>query len=111
MKLQYYSGSGTNRLVFRGLIPSSATDGDYISGADATYAMATDGSSAAVDANGTTVTAVDGDHAGGSAVGGPDAGTAIWGTAVKKTGSSVNTLTTTSAGGGSRAVLTGVDCG
>ena len=112
MKLQYYSGSGTNRLVFRGLIPSSATDGDYISGADATYAMATDGSSAAVDANGTTVTAVDGDHAGGSAVGGPDAGTAIWGTAVKKTGSSVNTLTTTSgSGSGSRAVLTGVECG
>ena len=111
MKLQYYSGSGTNRLVFRGLIPSAGAAGDHISGADATYAMASDGSSAAVDGNGTTVTAVDGDHAGGSAVGGVGANAAIWGTAVKKTGSSVNTLTTTSAGGGSRAILTGVVLG
>ncbi len=112
MKLQYYSGSGTNRLVFRGLIPSDGEAGDHISGADATYAMATDGTSAAVDGNGTTVTSVDGDHAGGSAVGGPDAGTALWGTSITKTGSSVNTLTTTAgSGSGSRAVLTGVVLG
>ena len=112
MKMQYYSGSGTNRLVFRGRIPAAGAAGDHIAGADATYAMATDGTAAAVDGNGTTVTAVDGDHSGGSAVGGPDAGTAIWGTAVKKTGSSVNTLTTTAgSGSGSRAVLTGVVLG
>ena len=112
MKLQYYSGSGTNTIVFRGLIPSDGEAGDHISGADATYAMATDGTSAAVDGNGTTVTSVDGDHAGGSAVGGPDAGTAIWGTSVTKTGSTVNTLTTTAgSGSGSAAVLTGVVLG
>jgi len=72
--------------------------------------MNTNGTSAAVDANGTTVTAVDGDHMGGSAVGGPDAGTAIWGTAIKKTGSTANTLTTTAGGdsGSSGLVLTGV---
>jgi hypothetical protein len=112
MKMQYYSGSGTNTITFRGRIPSDGAAGDYISGADATYAMATDGTSAVVDGNGTTVTAVDGDHAGGSAVGGPDAGTAIWGTGVNKTGSTTATLTTTAgSGSGSRAVLTGVVLG
>ena len=112
MKMQYLSGSGTNTLTFRGRIPAAGAAGDYIAGADATYAMRTDGSSAVVDGNSTTVTAVDGDHAGGSAVGGPDAGTAIWGTAVTKTGDTVNTLTTTAgSGSGSRAVLTGVTLG
>ena len=112
MKMQYYSGSGTNTITFRGRIPAAGAAGDYIAGADATYAMATDGTSAAVDGNGTTVTAVDGDHAGGSAVGGPDAGTALWGTGVNKTGSSTATLTTTAgSGSGSAAVLTGVVLG
>ena len=112
MKMQFLSGSGTNRLVFRGLIPSDATDGDYISGADATYAMATDGSSAAVDGNGTTVAVMDADHAGGSAAAGADGGSAVFGTAIAKTGSTVNTLTTTSGSGtGSREVLTGVVLG
>ena len=112
MKMQYYSGSGTNTITFRGRIPAAGAAGDYIAGADATYAMATDGTSAAVDGNGTTVTAVDGDHAGGSAVGGPDAGTALWGTGVNKTGSSTATLTTTAgSGSGSKAVLTGVVLG
>jgi hypothetical protein len=112
MKMQYYSGSGTNTITFRGRIPAAGAAGDYIAGADATYAMATDGTSAAVDGNGTTVTAVDGDHAGGSAVGGPDAGTALFGTSVNKTGSSTATLTTTAgSGSGSKAVLTGVVLG
>ena len=112
MKMQYYSGSGTNTITFRGRIPAAGAAGDYIAGADATYAMATDGTSAVVDGNGTTAAVVDGDHAGGSAVGGPDAGTAIWGTAVSKTGSSTATLTTTAgSGSGSRAVLTGVTLG
>ena len=109
MSLQYYSGSGTNKLTFRGRIPAAAVAGGYIVDANGTFAMATDGSSAAVDASGVTVTAVDGDHMGGSAVGGPDAGTAIFGTAIKKTGSTANTLTTTAgSGSGSAAVLTGV---
>ena len=112
MKLQYHSGSGTNTITFRGRIPAAGAAGDYIAGADATYAMATDGSSAVVDGNGTTVTAVDGDHAGGSAVGGPDAGTALFGTSVNKTGSSTATLTTTAgSSSGSLAVLTGVVLG
>lgn len=109
MKLQYFSGSTTNKLTFRGTVPAEAVTDGYIADLNGTYAMATDGSSAVVDGNGTTVTAVDGDHYGGSAVGGPDAGTAIWGTAVTKTGSSVNTLTTTAgSSSGSVAVLTGV---
>ena len=109
MQLQYYSGSGTNRLVFRGTVPAAAVTDGYIADLNGTYAMATNGSSAAVDGDGTTVTAVDGDHDGGSAVGGADASSAIWGTDVTKTGSSVNTLTTTAgSSSGSVAVLTGV---
>ena len=112
MKMQYFSGSGTNRLVFRGRIPAAGAAGDYIAGADATYAMATDGSSAAVDGNGTTVAVMDADHAGGSAAAGADGGSAVFGTAIAKTGSTVNTLTTTSGSGtGSREVLTGVVLG
>ena len=30
MKLQYYSGSGTNKITFRGRIPSAAVAGGYI---------------------------------------------------------------------------------
>ena len=110
MKMQYYSGSGTNKLTFRGRIPAAAVADGYIALSDGTAAMATDGSSAAVDAAGTTVTAVDGDHHGGSAVGGPDAGTSIWGVAVKKTGSTANTLAATdgTSSGSSSLVLTGV---
>ena len=110
MKMQYYSGSGTNKLTFRGRIPAAAVASGYIALSDGTAAMATDGSSAAVDASGVTVTAVDGDHHGGSAVGGPDASTSIWGVAVKKTGSTANTLTATSgsSSGSSSLVLTGV---
>ena len=112
MKMQYMSGSGTNRLVFRGRIPAAGAAGDHIAGADATYAMATDGSSAAVDGNGTTVAVMDADHAGGSAAAGADGGSAVFGTAIKKTGSTVNTLTTTSGtSSGSREVLTGVVLG
>ena len=72
--------------------------------------MATDGSSAVVDGNGTTVTAVDGDHMGGSAGGGADAGSAIWGTSVTKTDSTTNTLETVSgtSSGTSSLILTGI---
>ena len=112
MKMQYFSGSGTNRLVFRGRIPAAGAAGDHIAGADATYAMATDGTSAAVDGNGTTVAVMDADHAGGSAAAGADGGSAVFGTAIAKTGSTVNTLTTTSGtSSGSREVLTGVVLG
>ena len=112
MKMQYMSGSGTNRLVFRGRIPAAGAAGDYIAGADATYAMATDGTAAAVDGNGTTVAVVDADHGGGTAAAGADGSSAVFGTAITKTGSTVNTLTTTAGSGtGSREVLTGVVLG
>ena len=38
--------------------------GGFITDVGGTFSMATDGSSAAVDGNGTTVTACDGDHGG-----------------------------------------------
>ena len=109
MQLQYHSGSGTNKLVFRGRIPSSAVAGGYIADLNGTYAMATDGSSAVVDGNGTTVTAADADHDGSSPGAGANGSSAIFGTDVKKTGSTANTLTTTAgSSSGSVAVLTGV---
>ena len=109
MQLQYHSGSGTNKLTFRGRIPAAAVAGGYIADLNGTYAMATDGSSAMVDGNGTTVAAADADHDGGSAAAGADGASAIFGTDVVKTGSSVNTLTTTAgSSSGSVAVLTGV---
>ena len=113
MKMQYYSGSGTNRIVFRGRISADGVAGGLIAVADGTAAMATDGSSAVVDGNGTTVAAVDADHLGGSAAAGPDGASAIWGTAVTRTGSSTNTLVATngSSSGSSSLVLTGVVLG
>ena len=109
MKLQYHSGTGTNKITFRGRIPSAAVAGGYIADLNGTYAMATDGSSAVVDGNGTTVAAADADHDGGSAAAGADGSSAIFGTDVVKTGSTTNTLTTTAgSSSGSVAVLTGV---
>lgn len=112
MKMQYYSGSGTNTLTFRGRIPAAGAAGDYIAGADATYAMRTDGSSSAVDGNGTTVAVCDADHAGGSAAAGADGSSEVWDTAINKTGSTTACLTTTAgSSSGSREVLTGVVLG
>lgn len=109
MQLQYHSGSGTNKLTFRGRIPAAAVAGGYIADLNGTYAMATDGSSAVVDGNGTTVTAADADHDGSTPGAGADGSSAIFGTDVVKTGSTVNTLTTTAgSSSGSVAVLTGV---
>ena len=66
LKMQYYSGSGTNKLTFRGTIPNTAVAGGRLG--HGTYTLATNGSSALVDGNGTAVT--EGDLAGGSAIGG-----------------------------------------
>ena len=107
--MQYYSGSGTNTLTFRGVIPSAAVSDGYITDLNGTYAMATDGSSAVVDGNGTTVAAVDGDHDGGSAIAGVDGSTEIFGTNINKTGSTTATLTTQAgSSSGSTTILTGV---
>ena len=113
MKMQYYSGSGTNKITFRGRIPADGVAGGYIAIADATAAMNTNGSSAMVDGNGTTVPSADADHAGGSAAAGADGASSIWGTAITRTGSTDNTLRTVagSSSGTSSLVLTGVVLG
>jgi len=109
MNMQYYSGSGTNTLTFRGVVPSAGVSDGYITDLNGTYAMATDGSSAVVDGNGTTVAACDADHDGGSAAAGVDGGSAIFGTGITKTGSTINTLTTQAgSSSGSTTILTGV---
>jgi hypothetical protein len=107
--MQYYSGSGTNTLTFRGVVPAAGVTDGYITDLNGTYAMATDGSSAVVDGDGTTVAVADADHDGGSAAAGVDGSSAIFGTGVVKTGSTVNTLTTQAgSSSGSVAILTGV---
>jgi len=87
MTMQYYSGSGTNRIVFRGRIPDTAVAGGYLGDAD--YTLVKHGTAAAVDSN-STATPV-GDLAGGSAIGGPAANAEIFGDAIVKTGSTVMT--------------------
>ena len=106
-------GPTDNKITFRGRIPADGVAGGLIAIADATAAMATDGTSAMVDGNGTTVPSADADHAGGSAAAGADGASSIWGTAIKRTGSSDNTLVTTagSSSGSSGLVLTGVVLG
>ena len=109
MNMQYYSGSGTNTLTFRGVVPADGVSDGYITDLNGTYAMATDGSSAVVDGNGTTVTAVDGDHDGATPIAGVDGDTEIFGTGITKTGSTINTLTTQAgSSSGSTTILTGV---
>ena len=109
LAMQYYSGSGTNVLTFRGKIPAAGVTDGYIADLNGTYAMATNGTSAIVDGNGTTVAVADADHDGGSAAAGVDGSSAVWGTGITKTGSTINTLTTQAgSSSGSVAVLTGV---
>ena len=105
MYMQYFSGSGTNKLTFRGTIPATAVANGLLG--DTTYSLATDGSSALVDANATTFT--EGDMAGGSAIGGPARNAELFANAVAKTGSSVFTEETTSgSSSGSAQTLVGV---
>jgi len=105
MRMQYFSGSGTNRLVFRGTIPATAVAGGYLG--DTEYALGKDGSSAMVDANGTAAPA--GDMAGSTPLGGPGASAELFTTTALKTGSTV-VVETTQAGSssGSASKLTGV---
>jgi len=105
MMMQYFSGSGTNKLTFRGTIPSTAVAGGFLGATE--YALGTDGSSAMVDANGTTVP--EGDMAGATPLGGPGADAELFTTSANKTGSTIK-VETTQAGSssGSASVLTGV---
>ena len=105
MQMQYYSGSGTNRLVFRGRIPGTAVAGGYLG--HGTYTLGTNGSSAMVDSNSTAVT--EGDLAGGSAIGGPAGSAELFGNAVFKTGSTIYTEETKAgSSSGSAQILIGV---
>ena len=105
LKMQYYSGSGTNKLTFRGTIPNTAVAGGLLG--HGTYTLATNGSSAMVDGNGTAVT--EGDLAGGSAIGGPAGNAEIFANAVTKTGSSIMTEETVAgSSSGSAQCLIGV---
>jgi len=86
INMQYYAGSGTNRITFRGVIPAGAQAGAVIalneSGSSAgTCPLVTNGTAAVVDGNGTTCTWADQDLAGGSAGAGVDHSTAVLGTA------------------------------
>ena len=106
MTMQYYSGSGTNRLVFRGRIPGTAVAGGYLGDAD--YTLVKNGTAAAVDSNSTAVPV--GDLAGGSAIGGPAADAELFGDAILKTGSTTVYTEETKAGSssGSAQILYGV---
>ena len=105
LKMQYFSGSGTNTLTFRGTIPGTAVAGGLLG--HTTFTIATNGSSAMVDGNGTAVP--EGDMAGGSAIGGVAGNAEIFGNAVTKTGSTVMTeVTTAGSSSGSAQTLLGV---
>jgi len=112
--MQYYSGSGTNKITFRGQVPAGAVSDGYLSfqasgSSSRDCEMITNGTAAVVDGNGTTCTWADQKLFGSSAGAGVDHSSSIFGTAITKTGSSVNTLTTTSGtSSGSTTVLTGV---
>ena len=105
LKMQYYSGSGTNTLTFRGTIPNTAVAGGRLG--HGTYTIGTNGSSAMVDGNGTAVP--EGDLAGGSAIGGPNADAEVFSNTAAKTGSSVMTEETVAgSSSGSAQCLIGV---
>ena len=106
MQMQYYSGSGTNKLTFRGTIPSTAVAGGFIGDSD--YAFTTDGTSTIKDASAVAVT--EGHLAGSSAIGGPAGNAEIYANTIYKTGSTTVFTESTQAGSssGSESILTGV---
>jgi len=105
MKMQYFSGSGTNKLTFRGTIPATAVASGRLG--HGTYTIDTNGSSAMVDSNGTAVP--EGDMAGGSAIGGPAADAEIFSNTALKTGSTIYTEETVAgSSSGSAQCLIGV---
>ena len=105
MQLQYYSGSGTNRLVFRGTIPGTAVAGGYLGDSD--YALVTDGTSTLKDSNATAVT--EGHLAGGSAIGGPAGNAELYSNTAFKTGSTIYTEETKAGtSSGSEQILIGL---
>ena len=111
--MQYYAGSGTNRITFRGVIPAAAQADAVIAlnqtGSTAgTCPLITHGTAAVVDGDGTTCTWADQDLAGGSAGAGVDHSTAVLGTGVAQYNSELDATTTlnTRAGTTSGSVTT-----
>ena len=105
MKLQYFSGSGTNKITFRGTIPGTAVASGRIGDAD--YAFVADGTATIKDAAAVAVTAPV--LAGGSATGGPARDAEVMSNTVLKTGSTVYTEETVSgSSSGSAQCLIGV---
>tara|TARA_B100002049_G_scaffold206754_1_gene167422 strand:+ start:61 stop:861 length:801 start_codon:yes stop_codon:yes gene_type:complete len=118
--MQYYAGSGTNRITFRGVIPAAAVSGARFA-FNATGAtsrdcqMTTHGTAAVVDGNGTTCTWADQKLFGSSAGAGVDHSSAVWGTGVAQYNSELvetQTLETVagSSSGSSATVLTSLAC-
>jgi len=105
MKLQYYAGSGTNKITFRGTIPGTAVANGLIGDAD--YAFVANGTATIKDAAAVAVTLPV--LAGGSATGGPGRDAEVMSNTVLKTGSTVYTEETVSgSSSGSAQCLIGV---
>ena len=111
LKMQYHSGSGTNRLVFRGRILTMVLQVDSL-------LMLVEHSQwqqmvvlplMVTEQQLQHVMAV---HGGSTPKGGPNGTTAIFSTTAKKTGSNVNTLTAQAGtSSGTANILTGVVLG
>ena len=105
MTMQYFSGSGTNKITFRGRIPGTAVADGLLGDAD--YALVTNGTATIKDASAVAVTAPV--LAGGSATGGPGRDAEVMANAVLKTGSTVYTEETVAgSSSGSAQCLIGV---
>ena len=105
MYMQYYAGSGTNKITFRGTIPGTAVAGGRIGDAD--YAFVANGTATIKDAAAVAVTLPV--LAGGSATGGPGRDAEVMSNTVLKTGSTVYTEETVSgSSSGSAQCLIGV---
>ena len=105
MTMQYYSGSGTNKITFRGRIPGTAVAGGFLGDAD--YAFVINGTATIKDAAAVVVTPPV--LAGGSATGGPARNAEVMGNAIAKTGSTIYTeQTQAGSSSGSAQRLVGV---
>ena len=105
MYMQYFSGSGTNKITFRGTIPGTAVASGRIGDAD--YAFVAHGTATIKDAAAVAVRLPV--LAGGSATGGPGRDAEVMANAVLKTGGTVYTEETVSgSSSGSAQCLIGV---
>ena len=105
MYMQYFSGSGTNKITFRGTIPGTAVANGRIGDAD--YAFVAHGTATIKDAAAVAVTLPV--LAGGSATGGPGRDAEVMSNTVLKTGSTVYTEETVAgSSSGSAQCLIGV---